>query len=103
LIALLNEMATLEVAKHPALHVVEREKLDTVLREQKLSLHELMDTSNAIEIGRLLSVSHILTGTVIVMPSSVVIFGRIINVETGEIESASQVIVPRDGEVEALL
>jgi hypothetical protein len=37
------------------------------------------------------------------MPGSVVIFGRIINVETSEVESAAQVIVPKDSEVRALL
>jgi len=33
----------------------------------------------------------------------VVIFGRIINVETAEVESAAQVIVPKNREVNALL
>jgi hypothetical protein len=37
------------------------------------------------------------------MPTSVVIFGRIINVETAEIESAAQVIVQKNREVKALL
>ena len=103
LITLLNELAVLEVSKHPTLYVVERDKLDMVLQEQKLALSDLIDTTTAIEVGKLLSVSHILTGTVIEMPGSVVIFGRVINVETGEIDSAAQVIVPMDKEVEALL
>jgi TolB-like protein len=103
LITLLNEMAMLEIAKHRNLHVVERDKLDMVLDEQKLALSDLVDTTNAITVGKLLTVSHILTGTVLEMPGSVVIFGRIINVESGEIESAAQVIVPRNREVEALL
>jgi hypothetical protein len=37
------------------------------------------------------------------MANSVVIFGRIINVESGEVESAAQVIVPKDEEVKQLL
>jgi TolB-like protein len=103
LIILLNEMAMLEIAKHRNLQVVERDRLDMVLDEQKLALSDLVDTTNAITVGKLLTVSHILTGTVLEMPGSVVIFGRIINVESGEIESAAQVIVPRNREVEALL
>jgi Ca-activated chloride channel family protein len=103
LITLLNEMAMLEIAKHRNLQVVERDKLDMVLDEQKLALSDLVDTTNAIKVGKLLTVTHILTGTVLEMPGSVVIFGRIINVESGEIESAAQVIVSRNREVEALL
>ena len=74
-----------------------------VLEEQKLALSDLIDTTNAIKVGQLLTVSHILTGTVLEMPASVVIFGRIINVETAEVESAAQVIVPKNREVSALL
>jgi len=103
LLTLVNEMALVEVKKHGTLQVVEREKLDMVLDEQKLALSDLIDTANAIKVGQMLTVSHMLTGTILEMPQTVVIFGRIINVETAEIESAAQVIIPRSREVEALL
>jgi Mg-chelatase subunit ChlD len=103
LVTLLNETALMEVAKHKTLQVVERDKLDMILKEQALALSDLMDTDKAITVGRLLTVHHLLTGSVIEMPNSVVIFGRIINVETGEIESVAQVIVPKNREVKALL
>jgi len=103
LVTLLNETALVEISKHRSMQVVERERLDMIMEEQRLALTDLMDTTNAIEVGKLLAVNHILTGSVIEMANSVVIFGRIINVETAEIESAAQVIVPRNREVEALL
>ena len=103
LTALLDEMAMVEVAKLPALTVIERDRMDMILKEQALSLSDLMDTGKAINVGRLLTADHMLTGTVIEMPNSVVIFGRIINVETAEIESAAQVIVAKNREVAALL
>lgn len=103
LVTLINEMALIEVAKHQTLQVIERDKMEMVLEEQKLALSDLIDTTNAIKVGNLLTVSHILTGTVLEMPGSVVIFGRIINVETAEVESAAQVIVPKSREVNALL
>ena len=92
-----------EITKIPTLTVIERDKMDMILDEHALSLSDLMDTGKAIDVGRLLTADHMLTGTVIEMPNSVVIFGRIINVETAEIESAAQVIVPKNREVEALL
>jgi TolB-like protein len=74
-----------------------------ILDEQKLALNDLMDTSNAIEIGKLLTANYILTGSVVEMPGSVMIFGRVINVETAEVESVAQVIVPKNSDVRALL
>ena len=103
LTALLDEMAMVEIAKLQTLTVIERGRMDMLLEEQALSLSDLMDTGKAIDVGRLLTADHMLTGTVIEMPNSVVIFGRIINVETAEIESAAQVIVAKNREVEALL
>jgi len=100
---LLNEMALIWIAKVENIKVIERNELDKILAEQKLALSDLMDTTNAIQIGKLLTANYILTGSVIEMPGSVVIFGRIINVETAEVESAAQVIVPKSGEVNALL
>lgn len=53
--------------------------------------------------GQLLTANYIVTGSVIEMSSSVVIFSRIINVETAEVESVAQVIVPRDKDLDKLL
>ena len=103
LLELLNEMAVVEIAKVDTLKLVERDQLDAVLEEQEFALSDLVDTSKAIEIGKLLTANYIVTGSVIEMSNSVVIFGRIINVETGEIESVAQVIVPKDRDVVRLL
>jgi TolB-like protein len=103
LLNLLNEMAVTEIAKIDTLKMVERSNLDAVLKEQELALTDLMDTTKAISVGKLLTADYIVTGSVIEMSSSVVIFGRIINVESGEVESVAQVIVPRDRDVEKLL
>ena len=103
LLTLIDEMALYEITKLGTLKVIERERMDMVLKEQALALSDLMDTTKAINVGKILTANHILTGTVIKMPSSVVIFGRIINVETAEVESAAQVIVPRSREVESML
>ena len=96
LLEILDEMAIAEIAKLGTLTVVERNNLDKILEEQELALSDLMDTSTAIEIGKFLTADFIVTGSVIEMPNSMVIFGRIINVETAEIESAAQVIVPKE-------
>ena len=103
LCALLDERGLVELARLKTLKPVERRQLDAVLREQELSLSDLADTGKAIDVGRVLAARYILTGSVIEMPGSLVIFARIVNVETSEVESASQVIVPRSREVNGLL
>ena len=103
LLTLLDEMALSEISKIESFVLVERQKIEAVLKEQELALSDLMDTSQAIQIGVLLAANYIVTGTVIEMASTVVIFGRIVNVETGEVESVAQVIVPKDPDVQKLL
>ncbi len=103
LLDLLNEMAVVEIAGFDTLRVVERSEIDKVMKEQKLSLSSLIDTDTAIEVGNLLSAHYILTGSLIETPGSVVIFGRIINTESAEIESVARVILPKDREVSQML
>jgi len=103
LITMLNEMGVVELSKMTQLRVVERERIDLALQEQELALSDLVDTTNAISVGRVLAAQYVLTGTLIEMPNSVVIFGRVVNVATTEIESAAQVIVPKSREVRSLL
>jgi Ca-activated chloride channel family protein len=100
---LLNEMAMAQISRVGNLTLLEREKIEEVLAEQELALSDLMDTSKAIRLGQFLAANYIVTGTVIEMADSVVIFGRIIDVESGEIESAAQVIVPKDRDVKKLI
>ena len=98
---LLDEMAQSFFAG--SFTMVERQRIDAVLQEQEMALSELMETTEAIKVGRFLSADYILTGTVIPMNSSVIIFSRIIDTRTTAVESAAQVVVPIDEEVRTLL
>lgn len=103
LCTLLDERGLVELSRLQTLKPVERRRLDAVLREQEFALSDLADTETAIAVGKVLAARYILTGSVIEMPGSLVIFARIVNVETSEVESASQVIVPKNKEVSGLL
>ena len=96
-------MALVEITKLESMRVIERQKVNEILEEQGIASMDLMNITNAIEIGKLLAVNYILTGSVFESSKTVVIFGRIINVETAEIESVAQVIVPKNSNVEPLL
>ncbi len=83
--------------------IVERNKLDAILREQELALSDLVEPNQAIPVGKILAANYLVTGSVIPASESIVIFSRIINVETAVIESVAQMIVPRNEGVESLL
>lgn len=96
-------MALVEITKLESMRVIERQKVNEILEEQGIASMDLMNITNAIEIGKLLAVNYILTGSIVESSKTVVIFGRIINVEPAEIESVAQVIVPKNSNVEPLL
>ena len=100
---LLNQIALDSLSRNKNITVLDRSNLDSIIEEQKLSLSGLVDTNKALEIGQLLSAKYMLTGNVIPMSHSIVIFARVINVETGEVESVSQVIVPISEEIKEML
>lgn len=102
LIALLDEMAVVAIGKVERMKLTERKRLDVILQEQELALSDLMDTSKALRVGQFLAADYLLTGSVIEMDRTVIIFGRLINVETAEIESVAQVVVPKTADVKNL-
>ena len=65
--------------------VVERNKLDLVLQEQKLSRTELIDKSTALRTGKLVAAQSIVTGTIVETRTGIEIVARMIDTETSEI------------------
>ncbi|GHV51414.1 hypothetical protein AGMMS49579_06660 [Spirochaetia bacterium] len=95
LLAYLNESLLVALTGDPRLTLVERGRLDAVRAEQNLLRTGVLDTDDAITVGKLLGAQFIITGQVIPMAAQVIVFGRVINVETGEIVSAAQVFLER--------
>ncbi|HSQ41526.1 MAG TPA: CsgG/HfaB family protein [Fibrobacteraceae bacterium] len=83
------EYAVTVLSKDVRFHVVERDHLDQLLAEQALAQAGAVSDSAAAQAGKLVSAQWIVTGTVTLLGSSQVFFARLVNVETGEIVSAS--------------
>lgn len=71
--------------------LVEREKLDIVLREQKLSQTDLVERDTAIRLGRLLAARTVLTGSINSSRIGTEIVARLIDTETSEIIASKDV------------
>lgn len=65
--------------------IVERDKLDVVLQEQKLSRTKLVDRNTALKLGRLVAAQSIITGSIIETRTGIEIVARLIDTETSEI------------------
>jgi DNA-binding beta-propeller fold protein YncE/TolB-like protein len=83
--------------------VVAPETVTETLRENTIERSDLIETNTAIEVGELLAAYYIITGTVIEMSESLVVFCRVVEVQTGAVISVSQVVIPKSSEIRALL
>jgi TolB-like protein len=81
----LADMLISDLSKVKMLNVIERARLEEILKEQKLNNSKEFDASTASKVGKLLGVQYILTGAFFDILGSMRIDARIIDVETGKI------------------
>jgi TolB-like protein len=81
----LADMLISDLSKIKMLNVVERARLEEILKEQKLNNSKEFDAATASKVGKLLGVQYILTGAFFDILGSMRIDARIIDVETGKI------------------
>ena len=87
----LADMLITDLSNINMLNIVERDKLEAILKEQKLNNSKEFDPSTASKVGKLLGAQIILTGGYFEMAGSMRIDARFIDVETGKILKADGV------------
>ena len=83
--------------------VIERQLLNRVIVEQKLTLSRLVDPASAKKLGKVLGVDAICSGSISELAQSIRVNARLINTETGEVFSVASVEVLKDESVTMLL
>jgi len=83
--------------------VIERQLLNKVLHEHQLNISGLIDVSSAKELGRILGVDAIASGSVTDLGNSLKVNARLISTETGKIFSVASVTVIKDDVVNNLM
>jgi TolB-like protein len=81
----LADMLITDLSNIHMLNIVERDKLESILKEQKLNNSKEFDPSTASKVGKLLGAEIILTGGYFDMMGSLRIDARFIDVESGKI------------------
>jgi TolB-like protein len=83
--------------------VIERQLLNKIIAEQKLSLTGVVDPAAAKQLGKILGVEAIVSGTVTNLAQSVRVNARLISTETGEIFAVASTEIFKDESVTGLL
>lgn len=80
----------------PRLRVVSDAAVKQVLAEMEISSQSLLDNDIAFRVGTKLDSDYLLVGRIIEMPTSTVVFGKLLNRRSGAVESVAQTILPRE-------
>lgn len=91
-----EELLTEKLLREPRFRLLERGRLDDVLREQKLGLSGAIDSGTAAQVGKLAGVRLAVLGTVTRLGRSYQISAKLVDTETSDVVSASIVEVPAD-------
>lgn len=91
----LADMAITNLATLPGLQVVERDKLESLLRELKLQKTSYFDPATAQKLGKGLGAAYVVTGAFQTDSTQIRLDIRIIHIETGRIVKAEQIVGER--------
>jgi curli biogenesis system outer membrane secretion channel CsgG len=95
--AIVTERLTSEIASNPRVEVIERKKLDEVLKEQKLSSSGAVDPVTAREVGHLVGADAVVTGSVIDLDDkNVEVNARLVDTQSARIIKAVSTKVEKD-------
>ncbi len=89
----INHILVQSIINQGRFRLVEREKLDQVIKELKLSQTELIDPATALKVSKILAAEFYLSGVVLEEKDSVSVIAKIFDVETSAIMSAKDVYV----------
>jgi Mg-chelatase subunit ChlD/TolB-like protein len=90
-----SELLLLSFSRNRSFTAVERQDLQTILKELKIHHSGLVKEENAVEVGRMLGAKMIVTGRIIEKGDTYVIFLKLVHVETAEILSVTRLLVDK--------
>lgn len=85
------EWFTTSLVKDGRFEVIERALLQKIISEQKLGMTGLINESSSTQLGQILGVKTIITGSVLQIDQKIEVNARIINVKTGSIVAAENI------------
>jgi TolB-like protein len=99
----ISEELTTRIMNQGQAHVVERGRMQQVMKEQSLGASEMVDDDTAAHVGKLLGAGIISVGTISDLGTQVKINARLIDTSSGEVIGATSIALSRVGPVARLL
>jgi len=84
------ELTSVEMARIPGVVLVDRAKRNAALEEQAFSLSEGADEKKALQIGKLLAVDYLVSGTIVDMMGNLIVSYQVVKTESGAIVDKRQ-------------
>ena len=92
----LADMLITDLSNVKSIQIVEREKLESLLKEIDLGSGKFIDKNTAQRLGKGLGAGYILTGSFLIMDEMMRIDARLVDVGTGEITMAEEITGKKD-------
>jgi len=99
----ISEELITRLFKTDKFNVIERQLLNKIITEQKLSLTGIIDPKSAKELGKILGVDAIVSGTIFDLGKYIKINARMIATDSGELFSVASIKIYKNQEVNNLL
>lgn len=90
-----QEIVMTALSQNNAIEVVERARLEDIIRELSQSGNDLFNPEQAVKLGKLIQAKYVVTGSIVSIGQSMRINARIINVETGSIYKSFSLVNPK--------
>ncbi|MDR0327540.1 MAG: CsgG/HfaB family protein [Planctomycetaceae bacterium] len=84
-----SDILFVNLVTNPAIVMVDREDLDTVLKEQEMNISGVVNPAEATQIGHLMGAKILVTGSILRVEKTVYIVAKIIGTETTRVLGAS--------------
>ena len=79
----ISDLVMVSIAANPDIELVERDTLDTILKEQGLGLTGIVDKDHAVKIGKLAGAQIFITGHTFTIDGELTVVAKVIGIETG--------------------
>ena len=79
----ISDLVMVNIAANPDIELVERDILNTILKEQGLGLTGIVDKNQAVKIGKLAGAKIFITGRTFTIDGELTVVAKVIGIETG--------------------
>jgi len=96
------EFLIADIVNDKKMTIVDRSRLTAILEEQNFSASEMVDQTQAIEMGKMLAANYIVTGKIVKTMGSYLVSAQMIDTKTSQIRGAAKMTLPVNGTEQAV-